>query len=224
MSKVLNSVTAILAFLIFTSQANAFGMPKVPGVGDDKKSESSAAIDWNELASIGDDAIVDIVLGSKLLSESLATIAEALDLQDQAATLRSQANGIDSSGTQSSSSSLKEIQAQNENVSKLVLDKLSVVESLSEAQKEQVTKGLQQYVLGGVRYVKGLKSGKDVFEKSSDAPMMKKRKFVDVVKVVPTALGGAKGLLGTAPKLIQLAIAKGAKQPEAKFPEMADFG
>ena len=204
-------VTFFVAGATFGGQALAFGGFSLPGLDGGDKEKS--AVNWDDLAGTGKGAVADIYVGAKLLGEAIGNMAEALDLKEQAGVLKTQADGISKDGTQSSDSNLKEIQNSANSTGILVLDQLAAADKLTVGQKKALGDAAVQYGIGAVRYVAGIKGGKDVVSQIGDAPLMQASKFVNLLKVVPVAANGGINMVSVGPKLFALMSDKGINTP-----------
>ena len=188
------------------------------GKGDDN------AINWDDLATTGASAEIDIYVGTKLMNKALANMAEALDLKEEAASLNAEAEKISDDGSISGSYNLSENNKKSETTSKLVVKSLNEANELSLEQKKALGSGIAQYAVGGLRYVKGVKSIKDVVESAKDAPLTQVANFVGLIKLAPTALKGAQLLVTNAPALVSALSAKDVAEPAEMKDLIKDSG
>ncbi|PLY02719.1 MAG: hypothetical protein C0624_07830 [Desulfuromonas sp.] len=203
-------VVSALALLVVgqVSSALAFG---VPGLGGG----SSSGTDWGKLEDQTKAALVNLYTGQAELSEGVAMLAEIVDLKDEAATLRGQAEKVKECGS-SSCGEFGESQKSSDEVAQKVVEKLEGVETLTEEQKAIANDAMGKYLDGSIKYALGLKDAKSLFGQAKDAPAMQKPKFLGLIKAVPAATKGATSLAQTAPKIFDIATAKDIKYPEKK--------
>jgi hypothetical protein len=189
----LSPVTQVSAFGGFGG-----GIPGLGGGGD-----GGSSTDWGALESDADTVMSDLYEGTKLLISSSASMYEAIGLKELAANARGIAKKLEDEGSFSGSIA-DEAAAQSKEGMIEVSAKLKEAGSLDANQKSALGKAFGQYVVGGLKYIKGLKKGKDVVSKAKDAPMTKVATFVGVVKAVPTAVKGAESFFGKVPEVIKL--------------------
>lgn len=207
----------IVCFMVSVSVtgAYAFGMPKLPKAAWGSASDTN----WDSVEDQSKTALADLYSGQSQLSGAVADLAIILGLKEEAAELRAQVQNLDECGS-SSCPSFDEVRKVDKSLTKVTLQKLEQVDSLTDDQKEKSSEALKKYAVGGILYAKGLKDVKSLSEKAMDAPAMQKMKFVGLVKAAPVALKGATSLIQTAPKLFQLATAKDVKTPDGEKNDM----
>lgn len=212
----------VLLMSVVTANSYAIGHSglKVPGLGGGSGGDS--AVNWDDVAGTGQNAIVDIYKGTQLLIRSTAQMAEAIGLKEQAAPLYAQADKIADDGSVTGGFKIKEAAKQTDETMALIEKTLSEAKELTAQQKEAVGKSVAQYVVGGIRYIKGMKSIKDVASQASGAPMTKMMQFKDIIAIVPTAVEGAKAFFGKIPQVIKLMKTKGIQTP-ANISEVTGF-
>ena len=212
----------VFALLMSVVTANSYALGhsgiKLPGLGGGSGGDS--AVNWDDVAGTGQNAIVDIYKGTQLLIRSTAEMAEAIGLKEQAALLYAQAKKIKDDGSVTGDYDLGEAAKQTSETMDLIEKALSEAKELTAQQKEAVGKSVAQYVVGGIRYIKGMKSIKDVASQASDAPMTKMMQFKEIIGIAPTAVEGAKAFFGKIPQVIKLMKTKGIQTP-ANVSEMS---
>jgi len=199
---------------VVTANSYAFGVGglKVPSLGGGSSGDSG--VNWDDVAGTGKSAMADIYKGTQLLIRSTAQMAEAIGLKEQAAPLYGQADKISEDGSVTGGFDLGEASKQTDETMALIEKTLSEAKELTAQQKEAVGKSVAQYVVGGIRYIKGMKSLKDVASQASDAPMTKLVQFKDIIAVAPTAVEGAKAFFGKIPQVVKLMKTKGVQAPD----------
>lgn len=182
--------------------------------GFGKKKEST--VNWDSISGESDAALKNLYTGQANLSKAVADLADILELKDEAAGLRASAQTVSECGA-STCSEFSEVTEKDAKVQAQVVQELEKkADSLSDAQKEKAGDALKNYVAGGIMFAAGLKDGKRLGELAADAPMLKKTKFIGLLKAVPTATKGGANLVQTAPVLFKIATAADIKQPEGK--------
>jgi hypothetical protein len=203
-------IALTVAVALPMSTANAF---EIPGMGGGSSS-SSSSVNWSDLASTGQSAEKDIYAGARLLALSTITMAEALGFKDVAAALKAQVNGISEDGSVSGDFDLGETSELSGSVFEKIRGDKKQLANLDASQKAKLTDSMSQYVVGGIRYIKGVKSIKDVASSAKDAPMMQMSNFVGLIKLAPVAVTGAKDFFGKVPEVIKLMSAVDVAMPD----------
>ncbi|GAW87140.1 conserved hypothetical protein [Bathymodiolus platifrons methanotrophic gill symbiont] len=218
------AIAMTFALALPISNANAFGLPdiKVPGV-----STGSAAsnVNWGDLASTGDSAEKKVYTGTRLLALSSITMAEALGYKEDAAALKAQVEAITKDGSVSGSFNLGETAEASGSIMEKISGDKEQLASLSEEQKAKLTESMFQYVIGGVKYLEGVKGVSDVASKAADAPMTQMANFVGVIKLAPVAATGAKDFFMKVPAVVNMMMAADIAMPDniSDMPGASDF-
>lgn len=213
----------LLMALCLASQAQAFkvGGLKVPGTSGG--SDSDSAVNWDDVAGTGQNAIVDIYKGTQLLVRSTATMARSIGLKEEAAVLEAEAGKIQEDGSASGGFKLGEAVKLTEDTQDAIKARMGEVGDLTAEQQKTLGEALAQYGIGGFRYLKGVKSIKDVASQASSAPMTKIAQFTDIIAIAPTAAKGAKAFFGQLPQIVKVMRKKGVKFDDKDMPGTAKF-
>lgn len=173
-----------------SSAAFAFGFGNIVSAVSGG-SASNSNTNWSDLASQAKGAEKDIFSGSRLLALSSITMAKALGYKEEAAALEAQVKMISEDGSVSGDYDLGETAKQSDSIlEKMTADKENLL-ALNENQKAELTASMKEYLVGGLLYGKGLKTAVSASEQAKDAPMLEKVNFINILKLLPTALSGA---------------------------------
>ena len=175
---------------------------------------SSSNVNWDELADNSDKVLGDIYSGTRLLVLALADMDDALNRQDKAAYLRAQVESISEDGSVSGDYDIGETVDQLGSFTEERQKLLEEIGDLSADQKQKLAQALAKYVTGGVKYVNGVKTAKDIVQNAKNAPFDKLTAFTEIIEVTPTAVKGAQAFVANVPSFVKLATAKDVKAPE----------
>ncbi len=219
-----SAIAMTVALALPISNANAFGLPdiKIPGVSE---GSSSSNVNWGDLSSMGDSAEKNIYTGTRLLALSSITMAEALGYKKEAAALKAQVEAITKDGSVSGGFDLGETAEASGSIMEKISGDKEQLGALSKEQKAKLTESMSQYVIGGTKYIKGLKDIRDVATQATDAPATQIASFIGIIKLAPVAVSGAKDFFMKVPDVVNMMMAADIAMPDniSEMPGASDF-
>jgi len=215
---------ALIGAASYVSTSNAIGF------GDMMKKGSSGGGSWKSIASAFGEAKANFLTELSIQSNITADIAEALDLQSEAAVMRAEAEKVDKEGDSLGAGDFGAIGDKSESTNKLISEKLSSADNLTDDQKSKLGDAAKQYVPSLLR---GVLTGKALKDIISDASGMGTPGFSDGM----AAVSAAKDIPVLAPAMVSFLVnsittgkdlvtsmgSKGVATPEISSDDFADF-
>jgi len=215
LSLMLSASTQVLAFGLGGLGGSA--LSSVTGGG------TNSNTNWGNLASTGQNAEKDIYGGTRLMALSTLSMADALGYKSEAASLNSQVKKMSEDGSVSGDFDLGETTKMADSVmDKIIKDKAQLTK-IDEKQKKKLGKAMEEYSIGGFKYITGAKAISDVASKAGNAPMSEMMKFAGMIKLVPTTIKGAQHLFGKIGQVVEVMRAADVAVPDDMDNLTSDF-
>jgi hypothetical protein len=207
-------IFAVLTVVVFSANGFAFGIPKLPGTG----SKSAPAVNIEDALSMQNDLMKAYTNGVKYNLEANSIMGDALNLKEEAANLKADAQGVDGTNVKD----LKARVAKTKNATLKIENAMASNKELSSEAKKKVAKSfiplaasLVSYKVAADKSVSALENAKSVIE---NAPMTEKlsakSKLDPILTIAPSVPGDLADVLSMTNNYVKFAKSNGIEVPK----------
>ncbi|WP_158905911.1 hypothetical protein [Burkholderia sp. L27(2015)] len=148
--RVISTAVVLISAAIYAAPSMAFGLPSIPGIGG--SGGSSTSVDVGSLTKQQSDLLVTMSASLLNLSNAQSIMADALDLKEQAAIAKSNADKLSAGNLTGKDDTAKFVES-SLSVNKAIADKMAKGEALSSDSKAKFATSLLPYGQGSVGMV-----------------------------------------------------------------------